>query len=342
MRGGAFAAALAADRGRFNALYEAARRASPALDAGEFAAHLRGPVAALVNGVAASYPDRAPAAAAALYEASLDLFRKDLLGGRSRNPLLPRVWAELLPLGLRFLAADPAGFAACMLNALHNISAEAPAAAGLWLRRMCAVLPSCSAPEEPGLCGQVLAWRCGLPQYRASALKVWEQLPEDLQLLTLGLDPQAHSGQAAAIGARLRADRWYRPGGSGKKEIRVVSACGGFRGLGGPFAVPPALSVRGGAVVAADGAGNWVLHSDDCGSVFRRAAPGDLGSPAPNDPANSISRKGEIAFGGLRASSGDLAGCASYASTGDLLAVALKESHYVYVIAPAAADQERG
>lgn len=337
MISGRLAGILAAERGRFNAAFASARASHPALDQDGFAAHLRGPVALLVGAVDQCAPEQCPAVAAALYNISLELFSRDMLGARARSSLLQRAWVQLLPLLTVHLAASPVKLVAGIMNAIHNLAKEAEGVGGAWLEGMIAVAPFCRSGQDVLNCGMVLAWRCGLPHYRRSALSAWSGLPRNLKLLVLRLDPETFAGDLEAMGQRLRTDLWYRPGGrGGRAEIEIVAVCGGFRGLGGPFISPPEVCCLAGELVAIDSECRWVLYADAFGAVFKRGAIAGDAEESRNCPSAGIRKDGTVFFGEMTRKIHELGSFSSYASTPDTLIVALKESHYVYLVAPVA------
>src|SRR5687767_7693810 len=93
---GSLASLLGARRTRYNAQFADARRALPALDARRFGEHLTGVVGPLVELVAQRAPKQAGAAADALYELSLDLVGRGLLGADARYPAIVEGWTSLL------------------------------------------------------------------------------------------------------------------------------------------------------------------------------------------------------------------------------------------------------
>lgn len=339
MIAGRFADILAGDRDRFNARFAAARAANPALDPAEFADHLRGPVARRVEAVAAIAPARADAAARALYDISLDLFRHDLLGRRARTGLPADAWTDLLPALDRFLTEAPLKTAADVFNALHNLAQESEAAARRWMKRLAELAPACEFADELARVGLVLAWRCGLTHYRSSALQQWTGLPGPLQCRVLGLAPGVPTGPDSDLAKRLHADPWFRPGaGAADRALKIAAVCGGFRGFGGPFKDPPRVSVSGATLVACDSESGWSLHADACGALFKRL-PGSAVPPADPERAGvSVTGNGRVTFNGLSVETPELAAVSSFASNAHTLAVTLEHSHYVYVIAALTGD----
>src|SRR5262249_7310426 len=139
------AIALEAGRSRFNALFAQAKHQTPTLDASRFAEHLRTTVAPIVDRVAAIAPERVGEVVEVLFEFSLDLIGKDILG---RYPALAEGWTKLL-LGLpHHLSAAPRLFAGSITNALYNLAQEPGARPAQWTEcviqagQVCADVPT--------------------------------------------------------------------------------------------------------------------------------------------------------------------------------------------------------
>lgn len=325
---------LTRGRERFNARFKAAWSANPSLNPDEFAAHLRGPVAGLVATIAAKSPDRAEAVATTLYDTSLDLFRHDLLGSRARSGLIASAWTDLLPLLAGLLAGAPQKVAASVFNALHNLSQESEPSAAAWLKLMIRLAPQCANNDELNRVGLVLAWRCGLPHYRETALNLWAGLPDKLKLMTLDIAPAAFSGNPADLGQRLGADPWLLPAAAGSaKKLTIASVCGGFTGFGGPFRNPPKVSVSDGTLVAWDSESGWTLHADIWGSSFKRLKNPELLDEDSNQPGITLRSGGKVTFGAMSADIPELTDFSSWAATANTLAVTLRQSHFVYIVA---------
>ncbi|MGC3999533.1 MAG: hypothetical protein QM767_19660 [Anaeromyxobacter sp.] len=326
------ARALAAGRERFNARVTAARRGGLRLDPAALLAHLEDGVAPAVAAVAAEAPGRVQAVTEALFDLSLPLVAADLLGPAARGPLLPQAWRELLPRLARPLADAPGRVAAAVTNALLHLG-DAPAARpAQWMSELGALARRCEGPEALLRAGQVLAWRAGLAHYRASALAVWETLPEPLARATLGLPPDAPF-EREALRAGLR-DPWAVPGAPAPEAApRVVATVGGFRGLGGPFLAPPRLVAAGGSIWASDGEAVHTVHADAFGHTLVRAAglrAADLPEAAP---APALLRDGTLVHRGGRTRLPALAEPAAAAAAGALLAVLPQRSHRLLLVA---------
>lgn len=294
----AFAAVLEDRRERYNAAFTAARHRRPALKGPAFLEHLR----LRVDPIVAAMPleGRAPACDA-LYDLSLELVGCDLF---NRYPAVSEGWRRLLPHVAPLLAANPRRLAASLTNALSNLS-EQGARATWWLERMLTL--RVGDVDTLLSVGQVLAWRAGLPHYRAGALDLCARL--DPALTGVGGDLDA-----------LRADPWLTPDNPDPgARPRVVFRVGGFRGFGGPFIAPPEVRYAGdNRFFVGDGECWWLLIADGYGTSLHRLAQEPAGLCSEGPDARAVRE--------LRDISSEASGTRS-------LAVARRLSHYVWVCA---------
>ncbi len=334
LKPGPLADALREGRERCNTLFALARRQNRGLDQAEFAAHVCGPLDRLVRAIAEAAPAAAPRAAEELYALSLELFARNLLGGETRHPLLGRAWDEVLPQVAAQLAEAPRRGAAQLSNALCQIEAEAgPAAAQTWLTQLPPAAADCASLDQLLDVGLVLAWRCGLAQYRPAALATWRKLPAPLQRLGLGLSPKTRSPSLTELEARL-GQPWTDPlSGRADGTPMLRARVGGFRGFGGLFLSPPLVERTAEGIVAGDGENRFVLYADSFGCVLKRR-PGPMPETLPPtaDADLHLSPQGEIRWQRRRCSLPGLAESLSWAATAETLAVTLPHSHYVFVV----------
>jgi hypothetical protein len=267
----------------------------------------------------------------ALFDLSLDLVGRDVLGPSSRHPRAAQAWRELFPKLAAPLAAEPARVAGSLNNAACNLGQEPGARPLQWLREMAEVGPRCAGADELLALGQVLAWRSGMAHLRDSAVAVWEKLPEPLARASLGLP--ADGAEPSRERLRRDLDDPFRPPGApgGPPRLEVVAAVGGFRGLGGPFVTPPRAFALCGHVWAADAERAFTVHADCFGQTLQRA---------PRVPADdrlmgeaSVEGDGQVSFAGLTQRLPELAGAGGFAAAGHLLAVTLPRSHRLRLVA---------
>jgi hypothetical protein len=339
---GAFAAALASRRTRFNALFADARRFRPALDPSVFQEHLKATVAPIVERVAERAPEQAGAVTAALYELSLDLVGKELLGPRSRYPALAAGWHRLLPALATHVAAEPRRVPGAMTNALYHLATTPQAQPQMWMDSVLAL--AALEPGTPGLlaAAQVAAWRAGLAHYRQDALDLCRHLPPHLAATALGM-PAAAAANASperlerALG-RLSDDPWLDPAeawgeAAPQRRLQLVRRVGAFRGFGGLFMAPPTVTCPAGQFVVGDGGDHWLLCADQCGASLHRTTAPPQGPARMREPFYRLDSRGKVTRGKHSAVFAELAGSQSSAADGATLAVTTPLSHAVFLIA---------
>lgn len=330
--GSALAGALARGRARYNAKIALARRRAP-LDLSRLARHLADGVAPAVEAAARAAPGREDAVCEALFELSLELVARDVLGAEGRHPEVNVAWRELLPRVGTLLAQAPRRVAAAITNAAANLEALPGVRAAEWRAALGALAPACPDVRTLLACGQVLAWRAGAAHWRASALRIWEELPDALAGATLGVPPEVSATRDELRGAL--ADPFRRPGAPATAPaLRVIGRVGGFRGFGGPFLAPPDLACDGGRLWALDGEDAYTIHAD----AFGRTVVRTPGPPSRGGPRARLGRDGTLALGGLTARFPELAGARAATATETLAAVLPPHTHLVVLVARTGAE----
>ncbi|HEY3449200.1 MAG TPA: hypothetical protein VGK67_22780 [Myxococcales bacterium] len=324
------ARALERNRERFNARVTAARRQGRRIDPAALLAHLTDAVAPAVAAAEKVDEKRVDAVTEALFDLSVELVSRDIVGPSSRNPRVVEAWRTLLPALAARLADGPARVAGAMTNAAYNLGLEPSARAADWLTWMGEIGPRCPGVAELLSCGQVLAWRSGLAHYRESALEAWKTLPDSLAREVLGL-PRGSAADKEALAVEL-ADPWHPPGSTAlPPRLKVVGQVGGFRGFGGPFLTPPRAFAFEGHVFAADCEHAWSIHADCFGKTLQRSptAPGDERQMGPA----MVEADGKVSFAGLTATLPELAGASGFAASEAVLAVTQQRSHRILLVA---------
>jgi hypothetical protein len=320
-------------RARCNARFAVARRAHRRLCPAAFATHLRSGVDPIVAAVHARDPAAVPAAFEALYDASLELCGRELVGPEARDPVASAGWTALLVASAGLLLREPHLTVSALSNALYQLG-QAGADVGTWVAGVVAVAGA--VPDRPALlaAGHVVAWRSGLPQHRAGALRSARSLPPQVAALALGLDRSA-APRIPAILAGLEANPWTKPATAdavAEPALAVVRTAGDFRGLGGLFVRPPRVASVDGALLVTDAVGTWEMHADAFGVSFLRTA---IAFPA-EAPEGLVDARGGLTFAWRSALFPALAGATSTAATAHTLAVTLPTSHRVSLVALAA------
>jgi hypothetical protein len=344
--GGPLAELLARGRDRLNQQFTAARNAHPGLDAAEFAGFLRhvtAPVMAAVHGYA---PERAEPVLTVLYPLALELMGRGLFGPRSRAPVIEQGWLKLSVAFPELLSRQPQRFTVAVCNALHRLAGQLGSGAAIWIERMLAVARQGSPIDQLLEAGIVAAWRCGMAQYRESALTIAEDLPAEVAAAALGLPGNA-SGHAELIQS-LRQDPWrgldpiVDAGAAGARRLRIVAVAGGFRGWGGPFLHPPRLALQESALLAFDPESVWQLYADCFGSALLRRADLDPAQVHATRAPGAVDSAGVVTWQGETVQLAALRGATGAAARSDTLAVTLPDSYRIFLVAAAAAGLEGG
>ena len=340
---GPLAAALANNRERFNRLFAQSAQKSSILDPADFTRLLRDTLQKVVDPVEKLFPERAEMAAAQLYEICLTLYSQGYLGPQSRNPLVPALWQHILPAVPLLLARAPRRIAGELSNAAINIGQQEPSIGISWLKRLHSLSASFTTPEQLLDTALVLAWRSGMPQYRETAMAIWQKLPDNLKAAALGLQTDDPSGILPLLEKGM-ANPWHPPHLIGKDtEVRltVVGRAGRFKGFAGQFGGPPLVASNGETIVAYDAEGTWSLWADFFGIALRRTEQATDSSYGAGFSGFSIDSSGTVSFGTNRISVPPLAGSSSHAATGTTLAVTLPYSHCIYIVAPLVSEKRQ-
>jgi hypothetical protein len=314
----AFQRVLAERRDRYNALYAQARRNARNLDAPGFLGQLRDLVGPAVDAAAATGADPLPVADA-LVELSLVLSTR----GTLRNTDGLRL---VLPELASFVGRDPRRVPVAVVNALHHLESAPDGRPGAWLDTM--ITASRVVPDVPALLdvGAVAAWRCGLAQLRAAALRTAERLTPQLRGIALGVSTVDDS-----VLAHLTADPWFDPAApAATPELRLVRRVGQFRGFGGVFTRPPTVLRAADGWYATDGGTAWRIHADRYGTGFRRVPTLPAALPLP--PQWTL-RAGGLQSGGMALDLPELNEMSSWAAHEGTAAVTTPFTHAILLIA---------
>lgn len=336
---GPLAAFLAAHRDALNARFAAARHMLPQLDGGAFLEHLRGTLSPIADAVAADAIEKVEPVLFALYELSLDLVGRQLLGPAARRPVVNDGWRTLLPRAPRLLGREPVRLAGAVTNALCQLSNQPGARPADWIGHMAQMTHASTSVSELLACGQVAAWRAGMARYRESALATAAQLGPRLGSVALGLAQELPADSFGALLGLLGEDPWrtpesalaqlVAPGARAPRGLAIVAQAGAFRGFDGEFLRPPMVSVDQGRLVVHDGVSAWILAADIFGVNLVRCQ--SLGSQPV--PGGHLSSKGDLDWQGERVRLHELAGSSSHAGLERTLAVTLPTSHRVFLVA---------
>jgi hypothetical protein len=329
---GALAGALERGRERFNAKFAEVRAAGRRVDERDFQKLLAEVVSPIVESVAVFAPGKIDSTTVALFDLSLDLMSRELLG--CDGPI-DRAWRQLLPRIPGALVSAPHRVVGAMSNAIHNLSQTPGTRPGFWLDEMTASGSLFRTGDELLAVGGVVAWRSGAAHLRRSALDSVASLRPELATAALGIE---YSADVHTVVERLLKDPWLDPvtvakRGEARPELRIRSRVGAFRGFGGIFHTPPTVVLVDGQFLVGDDESTWVLWVDRFGATFTRAGliepDEEIYDP---DPELRLTESGTVHAGGNMARLEELAGASSWASDGDTLVATLPYSHAVRVV----------
>jgi hypothetical protein len=272
--------ALQAGRRQFNDRVSEACRMQPGFDTSAAEALLRGPLDRLATLAASVDPERTGSLLLAAFAVGLTL----QLRGKGEQPLIQALWRDVLPACLPLALQQPRDTLGALFNAALYLLSLGGGQPDRWAREMARLAGRCEDLACLKRLGQVLAWRCGVAQFRASALKVARRLPPGLAAAALALAPEQTLSEALD---RLENDPWFDPAQPAGNGLRVMREVGGFSGFGGPFARPPEVRVFARDFVVKSADRYWYLCADVFGALLHagssdefaagRTDPGELG-----------------------------------------------------------------
>lgn len=253
-----------------NTRFIAARRRWPRLDAGDFSLFLRDQFSPLA---AALDTQDVCAVLDPAYEISLQLVAERLAGPSAADPAINRLWVSVFPSITKLIASSPRRVIGSLSNAAHHLAATPDTRVEAWQKHLVELAPRAVNVEEFLTIAKILAWRAGLPQYRASAIAAADSLAPDLALTLL--DAPDGSSWSEVRDAYLE-DQWFGFGMAARKNFCI----GKFRGFGGLFLTPP-LVVRSGSQILVRSADEaWILVADAFGATLHRASHEETQSAA--------------------------------------------------------------
>jgi hypothetical protein len=290
----------------------------------------------IVRAVHGEFAEKVEAVTLELYDLSLSLFISSQLGPEAKSPAVDQAWRMLLPRAAKLLAREPQQVAGSVTNAVHNLAAISGDKATQWTAAMMELAPLCATVQAFLDCGKVLAWRCGMVQYRDGALATARLMDATLAGNALGVS----GATTAAMLDRLAGDPWLSPvdaaaNETNAKRLSVRRTAGDFRGFSGPFIRPPTVSQLDGDLLVSDGYTTWFLLADLYGTHMQRLDLPVGERPPAGRAAQGVTFDGSgiITWDNASARIDDLVNIASLACDGHTLAVTIPTSHHVFLLA---------
>lgn len=328
--GTALADVLRAGRVDFNQRFNAAQQQHRGLTADDWLAYVKDTLAPVAEKLAAHDVDSVAPAINALYDQGLPLVAQHWLGAQSRSPVLAMLYRQLLCALAPALAHDPLRLSGSLLNALHQICQHDARLARTWADALTKLAANISDVDVVLALGVVLAWRAGLPAYRAAALQAGAALPPALAQAALALPtpPDADLWAALARSPTLKSDEIK----SKTPAMEWLGWLGGYRGLGGPFARRPQIGVASGKLAASDGEHTWWLAADGYGAQLVRMGNDEDWPPQPMDAPVRVANDGTVSASKQKQKFTELESADTCVWHAGILAVTLRTSYQVALL----------
>lgn len=307
--------------------------------------HLRKRILPIVDSVAAVLPEGCTRTLNDLYDVSLDLFA---VGHFSESTgLLPQalsqLWELTLPRLAKQLARDPRRVSGSLSNAVLSIAQSHPESVDRWLKTLNRAGPLANTVDQLLQIGQVAAWSAGFPEYRTAAVRMAQTLPVEIVRSMFQLPQSLNDSNITDLLARLQADPWaFRSETTvNSPEVVRVGSCGAFRGFGGVFLEPPRVFLSDQQLMATDNHSIWQVIADSFGQSFHRVdTTADVSRRKPEKSVPQIDAYGLVSWNRNSLSCPDLANSTSQAFDGKTLAITLRNSFQLFLIAAPQSSKE--
>jgi hypothetical protein len=333
---GAFTQALKNNRDKLNTKFAYARHTYPNLDGEAFKEHLRLIIEPIIEAVDRVAPQRVDDTFIALYDFSLELMGKAMLGAQTRYPALLRGWNQIFVQFPHLLAQDPQAFAGAISNAIYNLSINQNTRPDFWINEMLSLGWNCSDIQAFFEVGKIVAWRSGMAHYREGALAACLTIDEKLSRAALCIHDNGDTPLEIIID-RLKKDPWLAPWasvqeGQRNKRLKIASVVGAFRGYGGLFVSPPEVFLSDGDIYVFDNEYCWLMTADLFGATLHRVG---AYRPEPDKTKKKnfrIDKDGQVSRDDFIMKFAELEAPTSSAANDTTLAVTVAHSFGVYLV----------
>lgn len=328
---------LAAHRAELNLRFERARLAQPSLEPRAVERAIAEWIDPVVTAVERAAPTAVEAVFKATYAAALEVLSSGLV---SQCPSVSRVFTDVGTRAARWVAAEPERVLRALVRATVSVNAFPGSRPDEWLTAMAELSAHIDGVSGWLEAGKVIAWRCGLPSARASALNMAPKLDAHVAWRALGIPEGEAAVPLVEAVSRLQSDPWLLPKHAAMeklppRELQIVGICGDFTGFGGPFRRPPTVSLESDRLLARSGDEQFEIYADAFGVALLRVASSPT-SAAQSDQGWKITPKGEVAKGELKHVFSELRSPGGSASSRSTLAVTFPHSHRIALVAAAA------
>lgn len=299
--------------------------------------HLRQRILPIVEAVATVLPEGCNRTLNDLYDVSLDLFAvghfSESTGILARA--LSQLWEFTLPRLAKQLARDPRRVSGSLSNAVLSIAQSHPESVDRWLTTLNRAGPLANTVDQLLQIGQVAAWSAGYPEYRTAAVKLAQSLTVETVRSIFQCPASISDPEFTELLGRWLVDPWASAETTvNSPTIVCVGCCGAFRGFGGVFLEPPRVFLAGQQLMATDNHSVWQVVADCFGQSFHRVdTTADLSRRKPAKSVPQIDALGLVSWHHHSLSCPDLANSTSQAFDGKTLAVTLRNSFHLFLIA---------
>lgn len=333
--------ALSKRRERLNQKVSSFLRKNLLVSAPDLQAQMGSFLLPVLESLAKKSPSRWESSLEALFDLFLELAQKGYFSGKC--PAIATAWRDLLPKLPDLILQNPHSIAGGVSNSVYQLSSIGEVAPCLWIKIMGQIGPRCTNPALFFQAGKLVAWRSGMARYREEGLKIFRELDPVLAILALRLPITPQTPSRDLLYKKLMGDPWLMPERvssqtTERRELSIVAIVGAFRGFGGQFVAPPTVFASGDKIRARDGGQEWGLEADCFGAGFYRIRGNSDGHGKGRQGTFSIDRSGMVQKGQLKAAFGILANCSSFACNSTTLAVTIRQSHSIFLIAERIAE----
>lgn len=336
---------LEQNREALNQRYLQRRAQGAKLEDSSWLFHLRQRILPIVDTVAAVLPEGCTRTLNDLYDVSLDLFA---VGHFSESTgILPQalsqLWELTLPRFAKQMARDPRRVSGSLSNAVLSIAQSHPESVDRWLKTLNRAGPLANTVDQLLQIGQVAAWSAGYPEYRAAAVKLAQSLPVEVVRSIFEFPASLSDTDVSELLGQWLVDPWaYRSETTVNSPAIVrVGSCGAFRGFGGVFLEPPQVFLSGKQLMATDNHSVWQVIADSFGQSFHRVdTTADVSRRKAAKSVPQVDAHGLVSWNGRTLSCPDLANSTSQAFDGKTLAVTIRNSFHLFLIAAPQSSKE--
>lgn len=275
-----------------------------------------------------------------LYEKILELIGKNFLGNSGRYPFFENKFIQVLENSNDWMFQNPDLYLSSTCNVILKIGVRDILKLETWFNKFIALAKKVSSLHELFLAGKIVAWVCGMPEYRQVALEIAEKLETELLEIAFANSNVRNINREKLL-ARLKADPWLSIDNAMKenspKKNFLLRRVGSFRGFGGEFLCPPSVEILHDEFIVYDKKNFYVLFTDIFGSHLQRISEETylklLEEKSETAPSNFLlTKQGKIKNKTDELEYKPLANYSSYAANNSTLCITSPYSHNLFVV----------